>query len=115
MGVGVNKGAEYVAHVSSLWIKESLVDENSRKVTIKVDVKNAFNSLPRWLIRLGVLKFSPELINYFDWSYGSCTKLVMINGVVIGHSETGLRQGDPLGPMFYSMGIQLILLKFKAK
>ena len=114
MGVGIPRGVEYVAHAASLWIKESLVDNSCKKVTIKVDVKNAFNSLPRWLIRLGVLKYSPDLVNYFDWSYGSSTKLVMINGVVIGHSETGLRQGDPLGPMFYSMGIQLILLKFKS-
>ena len=113
MGVGIPRGVEYVVHAASLWIKESLIDTSCLKITIKVDVKNAFNTLPRWLIRLGVIKFSPDLLNYFDFNYGLCTKLVMINGGIIGRSETGLRQGDPLGPMFYALGIQIVLCKVK--
>ena len=34
----------------------------------------------------------------------------MINGIVIGQSEIGIRQGDPLGGMFYAMGVQIKLL-----
>ncbi len=40
-------------------------------------------------------------------------KFVMINGMVIGYSETGLWQGDTLGSMLYAMGIQIILLNVK--
>jgi hypothetical protein len=52
-------------------------------------------------------------LTYFQWSYGDATELVLINGKVIGLSSTGVRQGDPLGPLFFSLGFMESLLQTK--
>jgi hypothetical protein len=62
---------------------------------------------------LGVQKYCSELLNYFDFCYGSCTRLILQNGFVIGFSKNGIRQGDPLGPLFYALGLQSVLEEVK--
>ena len=108
-GVGIKGGCEFVCHTNSMWVEEILKNLNSNKIIIRLDKKNAFNSIPRAAIRRGILKHCPELLWYFDWSYGSCTRLVLINGYIIGFSQNGVRQGDPLGPLFYCLGLDTVI------
>jgi hypothetical protein len=110
-GVGIKGGCEYVSHSVSMWVEEILKDPGSNKIIIRLDKKNAFNSIPRAIIRRGILKHCPELLWYFDWCYGSCTRLVMVNGIVLGLSACGVRQGDPLGPLFYCLGLDQVLFE----
>jgi hypothetical protein len=110
-GVGIKGGCEYVSHSVSMWVEEILKDPGSNKIIIRLDKKNAFNSIPRAIIRRGILKHCPELLWYFDWCYGSCTRLVMVNGIVLGQSACGVRQGDPLGPLFYCLGLDQVLFE----
>ena len=83
-GVGIRGGCEFVTHTVANWIEEIKLNPNSDKIVIRLDKKNAFNSIPRTAIRRGILKHCPELLWYFDWVYGSNTRLILVNGAVIG-------------------------------
>jgi hypothetical protein len=78
-----------------------------------MDVSNAFNSISREAIKTNIIKYCPDLLSYFMWAYGDSTELVLINGKVIGRSSTGVRQGDPLGPLFFALGFFGPLLETK--
>ena len=47
----------------------------------------------------------------FRWSYGVKAPLYHGDGSLACHSETGMRQGDPLGPLFFSLGYWESVLK----
>ena len=102
MRVGIKGGCEFVAHTVSMWIEEIIKNPSSNKIIIRLDKKNAFNSIPRQVIRRGIIQHCPELLSYFDWSYGSCTRLVMVNGEVIGLS----RNGRPFGSSILLPGLR---------
>jgi hypothetical protein len=113
LGVGISGGCEFVAHTVTNWTHEICSSPFSDKIILRIDITNAFNSISRESIQAGIIKFCPSLLNYFNWAYGDATELVLINGKVIGHSSSGIRQGDPLGPMFFCLGFYDPLIKTK--
>ena len=123
-GAGVRGGAEIIIHACQMaanFMKER--DNHTRSEEQEdplgptsdpscigiVDYSNAFNTLFRLRIHEGLVNFAPELIPYFTWAYGSLSPLLLADGHRICDSETGIRQGDPLGPLYFSLGIQPIL------
>lgn len=83
----------------------------SREISasFNLDLANAFNTIPRRLMWLGVLRNAPELSHWFRWAYGSPTDLRLSDGHVACLSETGSRQGDPLASLIFCLGFQFIL------
>ena len=59
-------------------------------------------------------KSLPELCQFFRWTYGTKALLIIdsTNSLV---SETGVRQGDPLGPLYFCLGIASTLEDLKRK
>jgi hypothetical protein len=86
--------------------KSILVGEDSSITSI--DCGNAFNSL-RSSIQEGIKRHCPSLLPLFYWSYGSPTDLLSGSGELICQSTRGVRQGDPLGPLLFCIGISTIL------
>jgi hypothetical protein len=113
LGVGISGGCEFIAHTVSNWGTEIIQNPFSDNVIIKIDISNAFNSISREAIKDGIMRYCPYLLSYFLWAYGDATDLVLINGKVIGQSSSGVRQGDPLGPIFFSLGFHGPLLDTK--
>ena len=80
------------------------MDENwndANFAVFKVDMKNAFNSVSRQAVLDEVATFFPELLPWVAWSYGSPALLWHPLGCV--SSQTGVQQGDPLGPMLFAL------------
>jgi len=78
----------------------------------QLDFKNASNSLPRSDSADGVRRFAPALYQTAKWAYNTPTDLLIRTApqaAVSILSSQGVRQGDPLGPLIFSIGIRDLL------
>jgi hypothetical protein len=102
-GVGSKGGVEPVVHAVN-----TALDNHKFTHLTSLDFTNAFNSVGRQLVAQAVRKYSPVLYRLAKWAYNKPTDLVL-PGVPPLHSSQGVRQGDPLGPLLFSVGIRPLL------
>ncbi|KAL0225651.1 hypothetical protein P9112_012975 [Eukaryota sp. TZLM1-RC] len=78
---------------------------------MSLDFSNAFNSLSRRSIHGALLQYMPELIPYFQSTYCTYSNLHFGNNIL--SSSSGVKQGDPLGPLLFCLAIHPILLQIQ--
>ena len=78
-------------------------------VILKADLKNAFNLVSRQRLLEIIIEEFPEVARWAHWCYGGAegTNLWFNNWTL--DSLEGVQQGDPLGPLFFSVVIQRII------
>ena len=122
LGVGIPGGAEIVVHAANLYARLlrarqvgaiSLEDDDDPYCMLATDFTNAFNTLHRREMAAAIDERFPDLLPLFNWSYGHGAALRLGTGFRVCYSSTGVRQGDPLGPLFFCLGIQRILEEMK--
>ena len=74
---------------------------------LKVDMRNAFNLVSRQAILDECASLFPELLPWVLWCYGTHSALWHPMGRV--SSESGVQQGDPLGPLLFALVLQNII------
>ena len=79
---------------------------------IKIDMRNAFNSVRRDLFLRQVREHAPTMYHLLWQAYRESTPLFY--GTVIITSATGLQQGDPCGPAVFSLAIDEVVKAVKA-
>ena len=109
LGYGTPLGAEAAAHSARL----DLSNLPSDQVLLKLDLKNAFNSVRRDKMLEAIEEFAPELFPYLFSCYSSPSSLYF-NDTVIRSSE-GVQQGDPLGPLLFCLVIHPLILQLKSE
>ena len=94
--------------------RSSIVYENVLKsigckdfVVFKVDMTNAFNLVSRQAVLDECSAFSPEILPWVSWCYGSHPELWH----PMSHlsSQSGVQQGDPLGPMLFALVLHKLI------
>ena len=100
LGVSVKGGVEPLLHY--------LQKAGQTEHLIAIDLRNAFNSMKRSLIYDAVRERAPGLLPTFLWAYQKPSKLFISGGNTLW-SSCGVRQGDPLGPLLFSLGFAKIL------
>ena len=75
-------------------------------VLLCIDVKNAFNCIYRDKIIAGVLQHTPHLYPWVNYCIQKDIKLFCNNFPTPILSSQGVQQGDPLGPLLFSLGLQ---------
>ena len=76
---------------------------------MKVDFTNAFNCVSRQAFLEECRHNFPGLSKWAEWCYLQPTNLYF--GTDLISSESGVQQGDPLGPMFFALALQPLLIK----
>ena len=100
-GCGTSRGAEITAHVFRNLIEN---EQNPENIILKMDFKNAFNSLKRDKILDTVFRKRRQIYNYTHSAYSESSHLFFGEKVI--QSQEGCQQGDPEGPALFSDTIQ---------
>jgi len=104
LGVGVSGACEIISHAAQLYIASPL-----DRCLLNVDFRNAFNSIHRHSIFEELEDSFPNLRRFFHFAYSMPSPLYLDSGDYIGECGTGVRQGDPLGPLYFALGLQRVL------
>ena len=114
VGVGVPGGAEIATHlarrVGDLWQQPDFADH----VIVKIDVKNAFNTVDRSAMLEAACRHCPAICGYAFAAYSSPSTLAVAGGGFV-ESASGVQQGDPLGPLLFSLALLDATIKAKAR
>ena len=118
LAVGLKHGVEIGAR--SAQVVYNLINDHPTLgfedlAIIKLDVKNAFNSLPRAHMFDAIMDRCPSVARLFRSPYGEPSKLFLSSGVLVGESQTGVRQGCPLAMIFFCLGIQPMLQRLESE
>jgi hypothetical protein len=103
LGFGIKGGGK--AAVDS--IRKYIKNQSDAEVILKIDVKNAFNSVERDSILSMVKDITPDLFPYLWQCYAFQSNLFFNNNII--ESLVGCQQGDPLGPAIFSLSIHRII------
>jgi hypothetical protein len=108
-GVGSKGGVEPVVRAVERALEGSL-DRPYTHLT-SLDFSNAFNTVDRRDIAEGLRQYAPILYRAGRWAYGCTSSLVFGSpeGRHIITSAQGVRPGDPMGPLMFSLGIRSLL------
>ena len=103
LGFSTPGGVEAAVHARRVYLKHLPTDH----AMIKVDFRNAFNSICRDRVLRAVEEYIPSLLPYTHSSYSSPSVLMWYDTQIL--STEGIQQGDPLGPMLFCLGIHKLL------
>jgi len=71
---------------------------------VKLDFKNAFNSVQRAAVLEAVAEHRPDILAFTESAYGSPSQLWVGDDRIIASAE-GVQQGDPLGPLLFCLAL----------
>ena len=100
VGVAVRQGAEAATAVTANYAARR---RGQDACILKVDFTNAFNAVDRSAFLREVEQKFPGMLPWVAWCYASPSKLQFGKECVT--SSCGVQQGDPLGPLLFSLAI----------
>jgi hypothetical protein len=101
VAVGVSGGSQIPGHVLRAGIVADL-----GCVTIQVDWQNTFNTLRKDRMLAAVQQRCPTLLRMVAWANGRHSRLLLERAEAVVLSQSGVRQGDPLGPLLFALTLQ---------
>ena len=99
VGVGIKGGLEAAIHTTRYLINHFRDVDNM--CILKVDFRNAFNECQRQRFLTRIATQFPELFGWVQYCYYQPAELRFGSHRIL--SSTGVQQGDPLGPLLFSL------------
>ena len=111
VGVGTPGGIEVVIRA----VEKMVSGESNFKHVLSLDFSNAYNTVSRKSMAKEIQENTPSLYRTAKWAYGNPTTLAAANGdkQVSLQSAQGVRQGDPLAPVFFSIALKPVMTKLQ--
>ncbi|TIC05207.1 hypothetical protein E3Q15_04496, partial [Wallemia mellicola] len=96
-------------------VEKMLSGESNFKHVLSLDFSNAYNTVSRKSMAKEIQENTPSLYRTAKWAYGNPTTLAAANGdkQVSLQSAQGVRQGDPLAPVFFSIALKPVMTKLQ--
>lgn len=110
VGFSVRGGCEAAVHCVRKFIETI---SSPRNVMLKIDMNNAFNSVERDIILNSIKEKAPEIFSLMWQAYSKPS--ILLFGSRIIESTVGCQQGDPLGPLGFSLAIHPLVEKLVSK
>lgn len=104
IGFNTEEGYEAAVHTTRTYIQ---LNSNSSKVLLKIDFQNAFYSIERDVMLNEIRKKTPSIYAFMWQCYSTMSLLFFGNDTIM--SQVGAQQGDPCGPLAFSLSIQPII------
>lgn len=82
---------------------QSVPEQSAQEVLVKIDVKNAFNSVRRDVVLRCMKESCPEVYAMTYQAYSAHTPLLIAGQRVL--SSAGVQQGDPIGPIAFALAV----------
>ena len=109
LGYGVSQGAEAAVHAARFYLRNI----GSNKVLLKLDFRNAFNSIRRDKMLEAVQRLAPSIYPFVHSVYSPPSSLFWSDKII--QSSEGVQQGDPLGPLLFCLTIQHVCSLLKSE
>ena len=108
LGYGVKGGAEAAVHAARLYVQDL-----EQRCVVKLDVKNAFNTLRRDKMLQAIQTFTPALLPFVHSSYAAPSTLYWGDKTI--QSMEGVQQGDPLRPLLFCLTIHPLVSQLESE
>ena len=99
LGYGISGGVEAAVYATRLYLNQL----QTNKALIKLDFRNAFNSVRRDKMLEAVQDLVPSIYPFVHSVYSLPSSLFWDNRTL--SSSEGVQQGDPLGPLLFCLSI----------
>ena len=109
LGVGIKGDLEPIIHSAKFIIDKFQTHEDM--CLLKLDFKNAFNECNCEIMLNEILEHFPEQLGWAQWSYCCAGELQFGHHRIL--SLAGIQQGDPMGPLLFSLVLCKLLREVK--